>query len=411
MTGWRSPRVVIVTLIFFLMMIGFADRLVLGLAATSIVRDLGITQTQFGLLGSAFFLFYSLSAALFGRLADRHASTRLIAGLALGAVLAHAPVLLSATFAGAMASRILLGVTHGPLVPLGLHATYSWFDARERSWPTSVVVGGTAAGATIGGPGLAWVIEHWGWQAAYALMAALILLWSVVWLQFAREGPRDTPVEQRSDPRQLAVSNAWVVISLLILAALVAHGVGIIGVLWAAPFLQVVGGMSLSEAGWQISANALGTVAAVFLFGALDRSAKARPGRRAVSSVAPGALQAMGGLALLAMGALPFGWVSLLLMFFGFTLVVSIFVLAPPMLAALAPPGRRGAVLGVYGACYVIGGLVSPILTGKMLDASPSLAVGLGHAFAVAGLSALFSGIVLLLFGRPSLREREAPAT
>src|SRR5262249_27992375 len=47
--GWT-----IVALIFLFMLINYADKAVIGLSAVPIMRELGLSNTQFGTLGSAF---------------------------------------------------------------------------------------------------------------------------------------------------------------------------------------------------------------------------------------------------------------------------------------------------------------------------------------------------------------------
>src|SRR6266700_7972156 len=42
------------TLLFFYMLVNFADKIVVGLAAVPIMKDLGLSPEQFGLLGSMF---------------------------------------------------------------------------------------------------------------------------------------------------------------------------------------------------------------------------------------------------------------------------------------------------------------------------------------------------------------------
>ena len=53
-------------LIFLFMFINFADKAVLGLAAQPLMADLKLSPEQFGLIGSAFFLLFPLSAVLVG---------------------------------------------------------------------------------------------------------------------------------------------------------------------------------------------------------------------------------------------------------------------------------------------------------------------------------------------------------
>src|SRR6266700_1805253 len=58
-----------VVLVFLFMLINFADKAVIGLASVPIMRDLRLDHRQFGLLGSAFFLLFSVSGVVVGFLA------------------------------------------------------------------------------------------------------------------------------------------------------------------------------------------------------------------------------------------------------------------------------------------------------------------------------------------------------
>src|SRR6185437_11942101 len=62
-----SPRGwLIVAMLFCFMLINFADKAVLGLSAVPIMREFGLDHTEFGLIGTSFFGFFSLSAVLVG---------------------------------------------------------------------------------------------------------------------------------------------------------------------------------------------------------------------------------------------------------------------------------------------------------------------------------------------------------
>ena len=58
-------------LIFLFMFINFADKAVLGLAAQPLMAELKLSPEQFGLIGSAFFLLFPVSAVLVGFVTDR----------------------------------------------------------------------------------------------------------------------------------------------------------------------------------------------------------------------------------------------------------------------------------------------------------------------------------------------------
>ena len=53
------------------MLINFADKAVIGLAAQPIMKDLGLTPSQFGLVGSSFFFLYAVSGVVTGFIVNR----------------------------------------------------------------------------------------------------------------------------------------------------------------------------------------------------------------------------------------------------------------------------------------------------------------------------------------------------
>src|SRR5215469_2512731 len=61
----------IVALLFSFMLINFADKAVIGIAAVPIMRDLQLGPRQFGLVGSSFFLLFSVSAIVTGFIVNR----------------------------------------------------------------------------------------------------------------------------------------------------------------------------------------------------------------------------------------------------------------------------------------------------------------------------------------------------
>jgi len=133
--GW-----LIVLLMFLFMLVNFADKAVVGLAAVPIMQELQLTPSQFGLIGSSFFLLFSVSAIVTGFIANRVQTRWLLLVMGLVWALAQFPMLGSAGFATIVACRIVLGAGEGPAYPVALHATYNGFltsygHCRPRSCP------------------------------------------------------------------------------------------------------------------------------------------------------------------------------------------------------------------------------------------------------------------------------------
>jgi len=56
----------VASLLFVYMMVNFADKAVVGLAAVPIMKEMGLSPKEYGALGSSFFLLFSISGILVG---------------------------------------------------------------------------------------------------------------------------------------------------------------------------------------------------------------------------------------------------------------------------------------------------------------------------------------------------------
>src|SRR6185312_3644877 len=110
--GGRNPWT-IVTHVFLFMLINFADKAVVGLSSTSIIKELGLNHAQFGALGSAFFLLFSISGVVIGFLSNRIPTKRIMLVLSVIWALALLPMTGTVSFAGLLGSRIILGAAEG----------------------------------------------------------------------------------------------------------------------------------------------------------------------------------------------------------------------------------------------------------------------------------------------------------
>src|ERR1700761_1503812 len=79
-------------MLFLFMLVNFADKIVVGLAAVPITKELQLEPTEFGLLGSSFFLLFAISAIAVGFLVNRVPTRWVILVLALIWALAQFPM-------------------------------------------------------------------------------------------------------------------------------------------------------------------------------------------------------------------------------------------------------------------------------------------------------------------------------
>lgn len=182
---------IMVALVFMFMVINFADKAVIGLSSVPIMRELGLSHAEFGLLGSSFFILFSASGVVVGFLSNRFSTKLIMLVMALVWALAVLPLTGSATFTFLLATRVILGAAEGPAFPVALHAVYKWFNDGRRALPTSIVACGAAVGTGAVAPLVTWIIVHYSWHSAFGVLGMVGLIWSAVWFAIAKDGPVD----------------------------------------------------------------------------------------------------------------------------------------------------------------------------------------------------------------------------
>ena len=105
-------------LIFLFMLINFADKVVVGLAAQPIMADLNLKPEQFGLIGSSFFFLFALSAVIVGFITNRVQTRHTLLVMAIVWSLVQFPMLGTVSLEVLIACRIILGAGEGPASPV-----------------------------------------------------------------------------------------------------------------------------------------------------------------------------------------------------------------------------------------------------------------------------------------------------
>src|SRR6202047_2502026 len=204
----RTPEEawLIVALLFLFMLINFADKAVIGIAAVPIMEELQLSPRQFGLLGSSFYLLFSVSAIVTGFIVNRVETRWALLVMGLVWALTQFPMIGTVGFATIMACRIALGAGEGPAYPVALHSAYKWFPNELRTLPTAIVAQGAGIGIMVALPLLNWVIVHYSWHWAFGVLGIAGLAWTAAWLALGREGSLTaaTPADPTPTPERIA---------------------------------------------------------------------------------------------------------------------------------------------------------------------------------------------------------------
>lgn len=410
----------IVIMLFLFMVINFADKGVFGLAAVPMMRDLNLTPREFGLVGSSFFLLFSLSGIGFGFVANRVQSKWLLTLLAVIWSVAQFPlVATSVTLPVLIGSRVLLGLGEGPAFPLAQHALYKWFDNARRNVPNTIVQQGSSAGLMLSGPILSYIIVRYDWHMAFLTLGVVGIVWTVLWLWIGRDGTVGSTSRAAEVPAQAAseVGSSFQYRLLLLnktfigvlFIYFVEYGVISLAFTWLPVYLRLGLGYSAIVTGWLFSAI-VGSYIPLTLGIAWWSQRLIRQGRssRLARGVMVSAFAILGGVLFVATSADLSPALKVAALALGGGMSQLVFSFGPLMISDIVSVRQRGALLGINSSIGTLAGLIAPAAMGSIVQANHGgAAIGYEHGFLAAGAMLLVSGALgLVLLNPEQTRER-----
>ncbi len=192
----------IVGMLWFICFFNYADRQAIAAILDPLQKEFGFTNTQLGLIGSAFMYVYALSAPFAGGTGDRLSRKMLIIGglfvwsIVTGFTAACSKLWQFVFVRGAEG----LGETFYFPSSMSLISDYHGKRTRSRAMglhQTSVYAG------TIGGSWFAgWMAVHYGWRYPFVILGAAGVVLGIVLTVFIREPQRNEA--ERRDRGELA---------------------------------------------------------------------------------------------------------------------------------------------------------------------------------------------------------------
>ncbi|MEP7364225.1 MAG: MFS transporter [Acidobacteriota bacterium] len=195
----KNLRWLIAGLLFLATVINYIDRQTLSVVAPVLTRELGISNTEYSNILTAFLVPYTVMYILSGWLCDRWGTRKALAVFMAWWSTAN---ILHATARGAMglgAFRFLLGMGESGNFMAAEKAISEWFPAKERGFANGLVNAAAATGAIISPPLIAFITLHYGWRFSFAATGALGFVWLAAWLVIYRtpqQHPKITEAER-----------------------------------------------------------------------------------------------------------------------------------------------------------------------------------------------------------------------
>jgi MFS family permease len=404
----RNRAWIVVALLFIFMVINFADKAVIGIAAVPIMHELQLGPRQFGLVGSSFFLLFAVSSVATGFLVNQVQTRWVLLTMGFIWALTQFPMIGSVGFGALVACRIALGAGEGPAAPVALHSAYKWFPNELRTLPTAIIVQGGAIGVMVALPLLNWVIVHWTWHWAFGALGLVGLVWCALWLIFGREGSLDS--EKDSALPSPRVAYARLLSSPTILAcwaaAFGANWALSLALSWQGAYLIKGLGLAQSSIGFLGALPAVGSAIAMLAAGWYSQRLLSRGvSSRLARGVLGGLSVALGGAALAMLPYVPGIPAKIVLTTLGVALPSVIYVISNAIIGEITPTAQRGALLAIGTAVANTAGLLAPYIMGSVIESAATPLDGFNTGFFICGVIMLVGGAIAIALVNP---EREA---
>lgn len=378
MTRWR-----LATMVTLAIAISYLDRQAFPVAVAAIQRDIPLSNTAFGALGSCFLLAYAVMYAGGGALVDRLGTRRGFLVIMIFWSLACASHSLAMGVGMLAVSRLLLGAGEGGGFPAATKVIAEWFPVGERSTAMGVVNAGTAIGAVVAPPLIAAIVIFSNWRMVFVACGAVGLLWSAWWAVRLEPDSRPALTQARSDQARLRWASllTFTEVRGLVFAKFLTDAAWFFYITWLPKYLYDARGFDVKQVGYYawvpFAASGIGSV-----LGGWWSSRLITQGR-SVNFARKAALGASAAVmpAIMLVTHVPVEWAIALfsLAFFGQQSWSTLVMVVP---TDLFDRGIVASIAGLVGFGGAMGGLVMNLVAGRLLDAG----FGYSTIFIIVGL-------------------------
>ena len=188
-------------LLFLAATINYIDRQVIGILKPTLQAQFGWTEIDYGDIVFAFQMAYAIGYLFAGRVMDLLGIKRgfalaltiwSLAAMGAAAVPRFGPaaalllgafgLTYTASVAGFIVVRFVLGLGESGNFPAAIKTVAEWFPQRERAFATGLFNAGTNIGAVITPMTVPFITARFGWAWAFVLTGMFGFAWLVAWL-------------------------------------------------------------------------------------------------------------------------------------------------------------------------------------------------------------------------------------
>ena len=387
----------------------------LGIAAPSLTKDLGLTAAMMGIAFSAFSWSYALLQIPGGIFLDRFGTRPTYTIALVGWSACTAAMGLVVGLPQLVLTRIGVGIFEAPCFPANSRVLASWFPQHERARANAVYSVGQYAGVGFFSVPLFLITQALGWRGLFASVGTLGILFGAVWWRVYRD-PTQSALVNDAEMRYIEAGGGGeyrgqpLTFSWSQVAALLRHrqvlgaSIGQFGgnstqvffLTWFPTYLVTARGMTFINAGFYASLPYIAASVGVLVGGFVSDFLLKKTGSANLARKLPIVAGLVLASTIIIANYVPTGHNGLVIAvmsvaFFGQGLTN----LGWTVLSDIAPKQVIGLTAGIFNFSANVAGIVTPIVIGVALGVSGSF-VGPLIYIAVVALIGAFAYIVIL---------------
>ena len=186
-----SATTIVLILICLMYGITYIDRVNVSTASSVFKQELHLSNTQVGLVFTAFAYPYLVFQVIGGWVSDRFGARR---ALTISAVIwASATVLtgLVGSLAAMLFARVLLGFGEGATFPTATRAMSDWTPPGKRAFAQGITHSFARIGNAVTPPLVVWLMALVTWRGSFVVLGIVSMLWAIAWGFYFRDNPSD----------------------------------------------------------------------------------------------------------------------------------------------------------------------------------------------------------------------------
>jgi sugar phosphate permease len=174
--------------------ITYIDRVNVSTASAAFKQELHLSNTQVGLVFSAFAYPYLLFQVIGGWVSDRFGARRALTISAVIWALATLCTGLVTSLVTMIVARVMLGFGEGATFPTATRAMSDWTPPGKRAFAQGITHSCARLGNALTPPLVVWLMALVTWRGSFVVLGIISMAWAIAWGFYFRDNPGDHPV-------------------------------------------------------------------------------------------------------------------------------------------------------------------------------------------------------------------------